>query len=258
LHFGRLVSREKEQSLADDIIARSPELLVITGDLTDRGAISQFKWARDFLQSLNIPFVAVPGNREISFTAVWEWIMPRFAMRRYSKFFGPKDRILYRSDSHGVIFFGLNSIHSFPSFTGKISRETRYWLREEAARFPDHIKVLFLHHPVLPVIRSSSFWAHSLAEAGELLNIATQTGICLILQGHKHRSSVMEVRIPERNSRVVVSSAGAPLMPYWDCTYHVIHLSRSSIEIEPREFREGAFMGNTSYQFSPDGKHGES
>jgi 3',5'-cyclic AMP phosphodiesterase CpdA len=254
LHFGRHVSREKERSLAEDIIAREPDLLVITGDLTDTGAISQFKWARRFLESFDIPFITVPGNREVSFTAAWEWIMPRFAMRRYSIFFGPKDRIVYRSENHGAVFFGLNSVHAFPAWTGKISRETRYWLRDEAARHPNYTKVLFLHHPVLPVIRSSSFWAHSLSEAGELLNIATQTGISLILQGHKHRSSVMEIRFPERDSRVIVLSAGAPLMPYWDCAYHVIRLTNSSIDIEPREFQDGTFKGSASYKFSTDGK----
>lgn len=250
LHFGRHVSEEKLLALGDDLKSHELDIIVISGDITDRGSISQFQWARDFLQSLNIPFISVPGNREICVSAVWEWMFPRFAMRRYSRFFGPPDRILNQCNGSDTIFFGLNSVHPFPSWPGTISRETRYWLKDQAPRYPEYSKVLFLHHPVLPVVRSSSFWAHSLSDAGEMLKICCDTGITLILQGHKHRSSVMEIRLPQRNAKVVVSSCGAPLMPYWDSVYHMIEISPKLITILPREFRDGKFREKGSYNFS--------
>jgi len=254
LHFGRYVSQEKLRSLAEDITSHAPELIVITGDLTDRGSLSQFRWARDFLKSLGIPFISVPGNREVCITAVWEWMFPRFAMRRYSHFFGSPDRILYAPEHSDVVFLGVNSVHAFPSWPGAVSLETRYWLRNQAARFPDAPKVLFLHHPVLPVIRSSTFWAHSLSDASELLNICSQTGINLVMQGHKHRSAVMEIHLPEQNSRVVVSSCGAPLMSRWDPVYHIIEFSRRSIVIHTRELRGDTFTGKDTYEFLSDGQ----
>jgi 3',5'-cyclic AMP phosphodiesterase CpdA len=253
LHFGSHVSPEKLDSLRSDLVSHALELLVITGDVTDRGRLSQFRWARDFLRSLEIPYIMVPGNREVGFSAVWEWMLPSFAMRRYRHFFGASDQVVYHSESSKVVFMGLNSVHSFPSWPGTVSRETRHWLKEQASRFEDYLKVLFLHHPVLPVIRSSSFWAHSLSDAGEILNICTQNGIKLILQGHKHRSAVMEVNFPQREARVVVSSCGAPLMSRWDSVYHLMDLSPATILIHPREFFEGEFVGKGSYEFFPDG-----
>lgn len=250
LHFGGSTSRVKLQALAEDIIAHRPHLMVITGDITDRGRIFEFRWARDFLMSLSIPFISVPGNREICISAVWEWMAPRFAMRRYRRFFGAPDRILFHDESSETVFFGLNSVHAFPSWPGAISRETRHWLKEQTARFPAAKKVLFLHHPVAPVIRSSSFWAHTLSDAGELLNICSQSGISLILQGHKHRASVLEIRVPERNAKVVVSCGGAPLLSRWDPVYHRIDISAQSIAIQPREFLNGAFGGTEIYEFS--------
>lgn len=250
LHIGRHISRAKLEALETDLGSQGLDLLIVSGDITDRGRIWQFRLAQDFLRSLNIPFVTVPGNREISVGAVWEWMFPPMAMRRYRGFFGDHDRIVYQSDEQRAVFFGLNSVHRFPSWPGTIARESRYWLKEKAARFPGYFKGLFLHHPVLPVIRSSSFWAHTLSDAGEVLNLCTQTGISLILQGHKHRSSVMEIRFPERRARVVVSSCGAPLMPHWDSVYHAIEISSQSIVVEPREFGEGRFEGKRSYQFS--------
>ena len=253
LHFGKRISQDKLEALGEDLVSQAPDLLIITGDLTDSGTVAQFRWARDFLRSLAIPFISVPGNREVGVFAVWEWLMPWLAMRRYSSFFGQMDRIAHSLEEVPVLFLGLNSVHAFPSWPGSISREARYWLRDQASRFPDYVKVLFLHHPVLPVIRSSSFWAHTLSEAGELLNICSQKGIHLILQGHKHRSSVMEIKFPERNAKVVVSSCGAPLMSRWDPVYHMIDISLSSILICPREFSEGSFTEAGLYDFPLDG-----
>ncbi|MFH1116958.1 MAG: metallophosphoesterase, partial [Pseudomonadota bacterium] len=249
LHFGRQVSQERLDSLRYDLTSRGLDMIVISGDITDRGTLSQFAWARGFLQSLAVPFMTVPGNREISVNAFWEWMFPRFAMKRYSRFFGPPDKIIHRNEGSDTVIFGLNSVHPFPSWPGTISRDTRYWLREQAARFPECSKVLVLHHPVLPVVRSSSFWAHALSDAGEVLNICSNTGITLILQGHKHRSSIMEIRLPQRNARVVVSASGAPLIPHGDSTYHVIDVSPGLIIIEIRGFSENGFSREGSYRF---------
>lgn len=249
LHFGRHVSQERLEALRYDLTSRGLDSIIISGDITDRGTVSQFRWARDFFQGLNIPFISVPGNREISIDAFWEWMFPRFAMRRYSKFFGPPDRVIHRSDGSDTVFFGLNSVHPFPSWPGTISRETRHWLREQADRFPECSKVLVLHHPVLPVVRSSSFWAHALSDAGEVLNICSNVGITLILQGHKHRSSIMEIRLPERNANIVVSASGAPLVSQWDSIYHVIDVSPKLIVAERREFSGSEFSERGCYRF---------
>ena len=259
LHFGRPAHRDRILSLKEDLSANRPQLLVITGDITDRGSVSQFRRALDFLNQVGLPFIIVPGNREVSISAFWEWMLPRLAMNRFRIFFGRSDRILWKSDEFKLAFFGLNSVHAFPSWPGKIARESRYWLKQQAANLADYRKVLFLHHPVMPVIRGSSFWAHTLSDAGELLNICTETGIILILQGHKHRSSVVEINFPARNAKVVVSAAGAPLASRWDATYHLIEILPSEMLVSTREFAEGRFTQAGVYKFplrdgSGDGK----
>ncbi len=250
LHFGKHVSPVKLEALTRDMGSLNPDLLILTGDITDRGTTFQFKWALDFLKSLAIPFVSVPGNREVCISSVWEWALPFMAMTRYRRYFGTRDRVVLHLEKEKVVFFGLNSVHPFPSWPGKIARETRYWFKEQSAGFEGHVKVLFLHHPVLPVIRGSSFWAHTLSDAGELLNICTMNGFSLVLQGHKHRSAVVELFFPERNARLLVAAGGAPLMPFWDSCYHVIEIVDSSVTIQTREFIEGEFSPKGSYEMS--------
>ena len=249
LHFGRPASRERILSLKEDLLAHEPQLIVITGDITDRGRVSQFRRALDFLSQVGLPFIIVPGNREVSISAFWEWILPRLAMNRFRIFFGQSDCILWKSDQFKLALFGLNSVHAFPSWPGKIARESRYWLKQQAKNLSDYRKILFLHHPVMPVIRGSSFWAHTLSDAGELLNICTETGIGLILQGHKHRSSVVEINVPERNAKVVISAAGAPLASRWDAAYHLIEMLPAELVVFTREFIEGRFDQTGVYKF---------
>lgn len=249
LHFGRHTSNEKLEALKKDLTRTPLELLVITGDITDRGLKSQYDQAMNFLESQDIPCVVAPGNREVSFTAFWEWIVPKLSLARFERYFGPKDRIVHVFPDHKIVLFGLNSVHWFPSWPGKLARKTRYWFKQEAAGYDGFFKAVFLHHPVLPVIRSSSYWAHGFSDAAALLDVCTETGISLILQGHKHRASVMEVRFPQRNANVVVSAGGAPLMPWWDSSYNVINLADSFLFVETREFRDGQFIVVEKYQF---------
>jgi 3',5'-cyclic AMP phosphodiesterase CpdA len=249
LHFGRRVCLEMVDAMRSDLLAQSPDLLVVTGDITDRGRISEFRWAREFLTSLAVPFMTVPGNREIGISAFWEWMVPRFAMSRYASFFGDSDRIVFSCEEDRTVFLGLNSVHPFPSWPGQLSRASRHWLKEQAKAFKSYRKVLLLHHPVMPVIRSSSFWAHSFSDAGEVLNICSETGIELILQGHKHRSSVVELRVPARNARLVVSAAGAPFRTEWDPAYHMIDILPAEIVVSPRQFVDHCFVANGNYRF---------
>jgi len=88
LHFGRPASPERVLSLEENLLANQPQLLVITGDITDRGRVSQFRRAHNFLNNMNVPFIAVPGNREVSISAFWEWVFPRVAMHRFRIFLG--------------------------------------------------------------------------------------------------------------------------------------------------------------------------
>ncbi|MFH0824313.1 MAG: metallophosphoesterase [Pseudomonadota bacterium] len=253
LHFGRHICEVRLKSLGLDLTAQKPDLLIITGDVTDRGHRSQYRRAKHFLDSLSTEYISVPGNREVPASAFWEWMLPPLAMTRYSSFFGPADRVVYASPANRTVFFGLNSVHPFPAWPGRIRRDTRYWLKEQIAAYDGYFKGLFLHHPVLPVIRGSSFWAHSLSDAGEILNICSQLGVFIILQGHKHRSAIMSVSFPERGTGVVVSAVGAPLMPYGDPAYHIITIDPSVLTVEAREYQDGSFRERTSCRFPIDG-----
>src|SRR3546814_12464457 len=64
LHFGRIYEPVVTALLAD-LASAPPNLIVISGDLTQRAKNSQFAAARRFLDALPAPFLVIPGNHDL-------------------------------------------------------------------------------------------------------------------------------------------------------------------------------------------------
>ncbi|HEY8230374.1 MAG TPA: metallophosphoesterase, partial [Rhodanobacteraceae bacterium] len=64
LHFGRV-----DAGLLDPLCAfareLAPDLVVVSGDLTQRARTVQFEQARHFLDTLPLPQIVVPGNHDV-------------------------------------------------------------------------------------------------------------------------------------------------------------------------------------------------
>ncbi len=249
LHLNRSTSEPLLESLRMDISLVAPDIIAVSGDITDRGRKYQYRRAIDFLGSLEAEVLVTPGNREVCASTFWEWMFPRLSMARFRSFMGASDRMLFRSDVEKVMIIGLNSVHFFPSWPGSVDRQSRYWFRDIAGRSEDYFKVLVLHHPVTPVIYGSSFWAHQLSDAAAILRICFEQGVRLVLQGHKHRSSFLELREPRTGSGVIVSSCGAPLDSSGDRIYHVIEIAPDMIKASLREYVGECFVEKAEYRF---------
>ena len=64
LHFGRH-DDSVVASLTAEIAFHNPDLVVVSGDFTQIGSAAEFARARDFLDQLPAPFIAVPGNHDV-------------------------------------------------------------------------------------------------------------------------------------------------------------------------------------------------
>ena len=62
-----------------------PEAIVVSGDLTQRARFKQFYHCRQFLDSLHIPYLVVPGNHDIPLYHVWNRFF--YPIVRYQSFF---------------------------------------------------------------------------------------------------------------------------------------------------------------------------
>ncbi len=74
LHFGRDVQSVTEGLLAS-LDALQPELIIISGDLTQRAKTTEFEAGHDFLRRLQQPRFIIPGNHDLT---AWN-VLERFA-----------------------------------------------------------------------------------------------------------------------------------------------------------------------------------
>src|SRR5436190_8754647 len=83
LHFGR-VAPETLSPLRDAVASLRPDLVAVSGDLTQRARKRQFQQARDFLDSLPGPQVVVPGNHDVPlYNVLARWLWPLENYRRH-------------------------------------------------------------------------------------------------------------------------------------------------------------------------------
>lgn len=119
-------------------LTRRPDLVVLTGDLVDRGLPEEYTHLRGILAGLEIPFYLVPGNHDRR-----DALRDAFPDHTYL----PREGFLnWVVDSEIGRFIGLDSvIPGHPD--GEICAERAAWLDEQLSARRNLPTFLFMHHP---------------------------------------------------------------------------------------------------------------
>jgi Icc protein len=147
-----------------------PDVVVCTGDLTNEGYRQEYKNWVAYQERIRSPIHVVPGNhdaRNVGYVHFEELIGPRH----------------WAVDVRGVRIVGVDS--SEPDLNeGQVGRERYPWIRERFA-VPADLKVFVLHHHLIPV-PGTGRERSTVADAGDLLELLIDTGVNIVLTGHKH------------------------------------------------------------------------
>ena len=118
LHFGR-TDEAVLPALIDTIREAKPDVVVVSGDLTQRARRREFRAARDFLSMLAFSQVIVPGNHDVPLYNVY---MRAFhPLSRFRRFFGEEVAPFLADDEIAII--GVNTARSLTFKDGRINRE---------------------------------------------------------------------------------------------------------------------------------------
>jgi len=238
LHFGRINQPSIIETIVRDVNGNEVDLVVISGDSTQRARHREFKKLLVLLDALEAPALVVPGNHD-----VYAWWYPRLRMVR------PLDRFRYYLgddltpifEKENVAILGVNSAFGFTIKGGRIGRRTRdkiarYFLDKNVNVF----KILVLHHHLTKL---AAFGRHKLARnAQKTLNTVAESGIDLILCGHLHVSHIEPVDIVPTEHRIVVASAGTATSSRGRKTnkqsnfYNLIDIGSTAFNIEERRY----------------------
>lgn len=177
-HFGTTTS-QKISILNNTIKKLEPNLIALSGDITQRAHRDQFLAARAFCDSLiPFPIIAVPGNHDIPlYNLAYRMFTPYFGFKHYLKF--PLNE--YRSFGN-VDVLALNSTGRFRLVQGELQRRELNKLTEfsSSAKF----RIVMCHHPLDCTKETDE--KNILKKVAKSLLYFEDAKIDLVLGGHIH------------------------------------------------------------------------
>ena len=194
LHFGAHDPRLVE-AVAERVDEEKPDLVVISGDFTQRARTEQFKEACEFLQRLRDAghdVLAVPGNHDVPLYDVFRRFLS--PLTRYKRYID--DTLCPVHELPGVTVLGINTARSLTFSDGRISEAQLKFIRDSFQRTdPDALRVLVTHHPLfaLPVGETGEV-KRAVGRSELALDAAADAGVDMLLAGHHHTASTHSAR----------------------------------------------------------------
>lgn len=235
LHFGT-VDLALLTPLVEAVSALNPDVVVVSGDVTQRARTSEFRDAQAFLARLPHPQVVVPGNHGIPLhNIVHRWLRPLNKFRLHIES-NPSPSFV---DAE-IAVIGVNTARSMVLKNGRINAEQLDSVRAMFARVDDPaIKIVVAHHPfdVAPL-------AHARKRVGgaELAMAAfAQCGVDVLIAGHFHISGAFGTghRYSLSGYEALMVSAGTATSTRGRGeanSFNVLRLCKTRIEVERFEW----------------------
>jgi 3',5'-cyclic AMP phosphodiesterase CpdA len=193
LHFGA-----HDERLVEAVEARvdeaKPDLVVVSGDFTQRARTEQFKEACAFLGRLRErghDVLAVPGNHDVPlYDVLRRFLSPLTRYKRYID-----NELCPLHEIPGATVLGINTARSLTFKDGRVSHEQIDFIRENFGKTgPDAMRILVTHHPLfaLPVGDGPEL-GKAIGRQELALDAVEETGVDILLAGHNHRASTHDV-----------------------------------------------------------------
>jgi 3',5'-cyclic AMP phosphodiesterase CpdA len=185
LHFGPPFLRDRAEAVRRLAERHPPDVIVVSGDFTQRAREDQFEAAAAFLAEFDVPLVVTPGNHDVPLYRVLErFLAPYRLYRRYID-----DRLDAVHDLSGMTIVTLNSTRSFTFSNGRLTRrQLEFAARALEASPPENLRVVVTHHHLAPPPDFGR--ARVMPGARRALRLFQSLDVHLILAGHMHRSYI--------------------------------------------------------------------
>ena len=194
-----------------------PDMIVLTGDITNNGYYREYQQAMKYLSMFEAPLFAIPGNHDSR----------NLGYQSFEELVGERSWKLTKDDEFTVV--GLDS-SSPDEDRGHIGIPQHLWMEHQLDEcvVNDNFSIVALHHHVVS-IPDTGRERNVLSDAGDILKTLTSHEVDLVLSGHKHVPNIWRI-----NETVIVNAGSLSsnkLRGKIGNSYNVYNITGDSIEI---------------------------
>jgi Icc protein len=212
IHCGPEFQKNAFEAAVDEINALDPDALVVTGDLTENGLLSQYRAAREVLDSIKCKTkVICSGNHDYRSTG---YLL-------FKRFF-PSPKVV-RMDN---CVFAIVSTARPERNDGEVGHRQVIWLERTLSRHRKRLKIVVMHHHLIQVPDTGPDNI-PVVDAGDTLRGIMIAKANLVLGGHRHRPWRWTLSDTEIIHAGTLSSER--LRGFYSHSYNILDVSRDSI-----------------------------
>lgn len=185
----------------------APDLVVVSGDLTQRAKAREYGTVRALLDAVDVPLVLTPGNHDVPLYRIWERILAPY--RQWHRFLGVGLDSVTRVNGATVV--ALNSSAPRRAVVGGrlAPRQVEFARRALDDVAVTDVRILVIHHHF--VATPDREGGRPLPGARELVQAFERMGVDLVLGGHVHQTHLTTSRALVRDPH------GRPGIPLLAC-----------------------------------------
>ena len=254
LHFGR-VDPAILPALLRAVVVAAPDLVVVSGDITQRARVAEFKAAAHFLETLPAPLLAVPGNHDVPlYNVLLRWLSPLDRYRRYIT----SDLAPFFEDAE-IAALGVNTTRALTFKDGRINRlQIEAAMRRFAHCRKDVTRIVVTHHTFdTPDPVPGAMPAHKVVGRADMAMAGfVLADVDMILSGHLHMSGVGETTkrypLPARAALLIRAGTATSTRRRGEVNaFNVVRVARPEVAIDCMVWQadEGRFVAASTERF---------
>jgi 3',5'-cyclic AMP phosphodiesterase CpdA len=217
LHFGHPAVPEQYEAIESLIDEQKPDVVAISGDVSQRARAGEFQRARAFIRRAEVAgaeVICVPGNHDVAWWHAPLGIGNSEAMyRKYKAYISTDIEPVLRIA--GATFVGLNTSQGVIretltwnvrdiSIIGHLRRDQIERARAEfQASRSDDARIIVMHHNP---VKGELSQRHGLKNTRSILGAFAEMHVDLVLCGHDHQEAVHYIEHTKKGT--IVSTAG--------------------------------------------------
>ncbi|MBS7659306.1 MAG: metallophosphoesterase [Candidatus Bathyarchaeia archaeon] len=213
IHCGPMFSYGKFRTAIDEINALNPDVVVVTGDITENGILTEFKMAAEEFRRLKAEKVIyISGNHDYRSTG---YLL-------FKQFF-PFNQVTEVDDAVIVVLSSARPDRD----DGEVGHRQNVWLENTLSQYENRLKIVAIHHHIIPVPDTGADQI-TIVDAGDVLRSLVKSKANLVLCGHRHRP--WRWRIEDMQVIHAGSVSCEKLRGFFLNSYNVIEVKGKNIE----------------------------